>query len=236
MNRSGGPSPDDAAAVGADASVRLAAVTESLLLRWRRLLPSDPATGADLVARYREPWRRYHDVRHLAEVLAAVDVLAAWAASPADVELAAWFHDAVYLVRPGAEALSSRGESNEEASAQLAERVLAGRMTPGRVAEVARLVRLSRTHDPVVGDANGAVLCDADLAVLARDPDGYDEYRADIRREYAHVADGEFRRGRAEILRALLALPRLYATDPAARRWEPAARANVERELAELEA
>jgi len=73
--------------------------------------------GADLLARWRQPHRRYHDTEHLAEVLAAVDRLAAEARDVAAVRLAVWFYDAVYDGAPGVD---------EEASAVLAERVLAG--------------------------------------------------------------------------------------------------------------
>ena len=75
------------------------------------------AAGRDLIDRYAEPQRRYHDGRHLAEVLAAVDRLAEHAEDLTAVRLAAWFHDAVYepAASPGA---------NEEASARLAAHVL----------------------------------------------------------------------------------------------------------------
>ena len=94
---------------------------------------------------------------------------------------------------------------------------------------------LTATHDPEPGDANGAVLCDADLAVLARDPAGYADYAAAIRREYAHVPDELFRRGRAAILRGLLEQPALFRTPSAVNRWEAEARANVAAELRDLE-
>ncbi|MGH3381681.1 MAG: HD domain-containing protein, partial [Actinoallomurus sp.] len=121
---------------------------------------------------------------------------------------------------------------NEERSAQLAERVLPGAGTPpGTVAEVARLVRLTTTHDPRAGDRDGAVLCDADLAILAADPDRYAAYAAAVREEYAAVPDEAFRQGRADVLRGLLALPALFRTPPARERWEETARHNVGTEL-----
>ena len=89
-------------------------------------------------------------------------------------------------------------------------------------------------NDPAPDDVDGAVLCDADLAVLARDEDGYRRYVDDVRREYAHVPDELFRAGRATVLSALLAAPTLFRTDEGRRRWERAARANVEAELARL--
>lgn len=183
------------------------------------------AVGAELLARWAEPHRRYHTLDHLAAVLAAVDDLAGEAGDPAAVRLAAWFHDAVYDGRPG---------WDEERSAQLAQARLPRCGVPaGRIAETARLVRLTAAHDTLTGDdRDGAVLCDADLAVLGRP--GYDAYAADIRREYAHVPDDLFRQGRSEVLRRLLAVPRLYRTDRARELWEDRARANMAAELTRL--
>ncbi|GLY84662.1 HD domain-containing protein [Actinoallomurus iriomotensis] len=194
-----------------------------LLRRW----PGPEALGAELLRRYAEPHRRYHTTEHLAEVLDHVDELAGEAADADTVRLAAWFHDAVYDPMRG---------DNEERSAVLAERMLADTDLPAAtVAEVARLVRLTATHDPAEDDRDGAVLCDADLAVLAAPPDRYAAYAAAVREEYAAVPDEAFRAGRAEILRALLALPALYRTAPARERWDAAARHNVETELMLLE-
>ncbi|MEV4109526.1 metal-dependent phosphohydrolase [Nonomuraea sp. NPDC049695] len=197
---------------------------------WTALAGESPAclaTGAELIARWSEPHRRYHTLDHLAAVLGAISPLAALAEDPAAVRLAAWFHDAVYDGRPG---------RDEERSAQLAQsRLPACGVPASRVAEVARLVRLTAAHDTLAaGDRNGAVLCDADLAVLGRP--GYDEYAARIRQEYAHVPDDLFRKGRAEVLRRLLAVPRLYRTCRARELWEERARANMSRELAALAA
>ena len=79
-------------------------------------------------------------------------------------------------------------------------------------AEVARLVRLTVTHDPAAGDTNGEVLCDADLAILAAAPEEYAAYAAAVREEYGFVPDDAFRDGRAAVLRQLLGLPRLFRT------------------------
>lgn len=197
---------------------------------WLTLVADSPAaraTGAELVARWAEPHRRYHTLAHLAAVLAAIDRLAGAAADPVAVRLAAWFHDAVYDGRPG---------WDEERSAQLAQARLPRCGVPAeRVAEVARLVRLTAAHDTLAeGDRDGAVLCDADLAVLGGS--GYQSFTGQIRQEYAHVPDELFRQGRAGVLRRLLDVPRLYRTDEAHELWEQRARANMSAELAALAA
>ncbi|WP_329133029.1 hypothetical protein OG552_14765 [Streptomyces sp. NBC_01476] len=189
----------------------------------------DPAPyGQDLLERWAEPQRHYHTLDHLVAVLTRSTELTAHAADPDSVALAAWFHDAVY--RP------DRSE-NEERSAHLAERALpeAG-LDAATTEEVARLVRLTVTHDPAPDDRNGEVLCDADLAVLAGDPAAYAAYAAAVREEYGFVPDEDFRAGRAAILRQLLALPRLFRTEYGHRQWEEVARRNLSTELDLLEA
>ncbi|MGC9670836.1 metal-dependent phosphohydrolase [Planosporangium sp. 12N6] len=200
--------------------------TTDLLTRWRALVPAGDALGADLLARWAEPHRHYHDTGHLAVVLAVVDRYADLVPDADAVRLAGWFHDAVYDPRAG---------DNEERSAALAEdRLPAAGIPAARVAETARLVRLTAGHVVADGDRDGALLADADLAVLAADRYDYDRYAAAVRREYAHVSDGAFRAGRSGVLDGLLALPALYRIVPERAEWEVRARANLERELREL--
>ena len=189
-----------------------------------RLWPGhlDPRLRARLLDSYGGTDRGYHDLRHLSEVLEHVEELMA----PDDparepVLLAAWFHDAVY---------DGQGD-DEERSAVLAERELAGTAHAG---EVARLVRLTRDHRPADHDRAGQVLCDADLAILAAGPERYASYVSGVRTEYAHVPDAEFAAGRAAVLEALLDKPTLFHTAEARERWERPARENVARELSAL--
>ncbi len=182
--------------------------------------------ATDLLARWSEPQRRYHTLDHLTAVLDHIDVLEEYADDPDVVRLAAWFHDAVYL---------PERSTNEERSARLAERaLLEGGVPAPQVREVARLVRLTVTHDPAPGDTDGAVLCDADLAVLAAPPDAYDRYTRAVREEYAFVPDDAFRAGRAAVLRQLLDLPQLFRTPHGEREWEAPARRNIGAELERL--
>lgn len=195
---------------------------------WPRLVAGCPDLRARLVDAYAAPTRRYHDTRHLAEVLDHLaDLMPRTSLPEADrdvVVLAAWFHDAVYDARP----------DDEERSAALAEETLPSCAVPSSVvAEVARLVRLTRDHDPAPDDLAGQVLCDADLAILAADADRYAEYTRAVREEYAHVDEAAFRDGRAAVLRALWDGP-LFHTPAAREAWELRARANLARELAEL--
>lgn len=190
--------------------------------------PGDMATS--VLDRYSEPQRGYHDGRHLAEVLTAVDLLGG-DLDPRDhalVVLAAWYHDAVY------DPVAASG-ANEEGSAVLAERELAtAGCDPSAAGAVAGLVRATLEHDLPGTPGPEAVLHDADLWVLSAPPQRFDEYCAQVRGEYAHVPAEDFARGRTAVLTPFATRPRLYATPLAHERWTDAARTNLRRELGRL--
>jgi predicted metal-dependent HD superfamily phosphohydrolase len=183
--------------------------------------PTSRTEWAAVVDAWSQPHRRYHDLAHLAAVLGLVDELEGAAADPDAVRLAAWYHDMVYDPERG---------DNEQVSAERARAGLRGLVPDERLDEVVRLVLLTAGHDPARDDANGAVLCDADLAVLAAPPEAYAAYASAIRLEYGHLSDEEFTGGRIAVLEHLLALPELYRTE-AAQPWTDTARANLTAEL-----
>ena len=195
---------------------------------WAALAGDSPISRTEwsaIVGAWSEPHRRYHGLAHLAAVLGLVGELAGAATDPAAVALAAWYHDIAY---------DPERDDNEQVSADRARAGLRGLVPEARVDEVARLVLLTAGHDPAPGDANGAVLCDADLAVLAGPPDAYAAYASAVRTEYEHLSDEEFTAGRIGVLERLLALPRLYRLPAVADEWTPRARANLTAELSLL--
>jgi predicted metal-dependent HD superfamily phosphohydrolase len=186
--------------------------------------------AAELLARWSEPHRHYHTLDHLQFMLTIIDERAAAATDPDLVRLAAWGHDAVYDPR-------TPGDGNEQASAILSARLLHRCAVPtAAITEVMRLVRLTAGHAVSEADRNGALLADADLAVLARDWPSYVAYTEAVRAEYAHVPDAAFRSGRSAVLRHLLELPTLYRVPELHQAWESRARTNLTRELTALAA
>ncbi|WP_163543737.1 DUF4031 domain-containing protein [Occultella kanbiaonis] len=195
----------------------------ALTLRWRLLLPGHEALGAELLERWGEPHRHYHDGTHLLAVLEAADALSEPDPAPITVLLAAWFHDAVYAGVAG---------RDEQDSADLArDRLTGSGVAAADVDEVVRLVLLTASHAPEPGDPTGALLCDADLSVLGREPAGYARYLAAVRADYAHVSDTDFANGRAAVVHRLLALDPLFHTERGRRLWAEQARVNLLGEL-----
>jgi len=198
--------------------------------RWDRTLaalgvPAERGAAAfnELLEAYGGAGRYYHNLDHLEDVLATLDTLAEHAQNRPALELAAWFHDAVY---------DSRADDNEERSALLAETVCAGWGLPAETTDlVGRLIRATRTHQAAADDRDAAVLLDADLAVLGAEREVYDGYAAAIRREYAWVAENDYKRGRSRILREFLRRKRIYRLETMHDNRDSRARENLTREL-----
>lgn len=171
-----------------------------------------------LARAYASPPRWYHTYGHAVEVVRRAVALG----GDRPVQLAAWFHDAVY--QPGR-------PDNEERSAELVLEWLSG---DPDAEEAARLVRVTADHRADEGDVRAAVLCDADLAVLGGPPEAYAAYAAAVRREFAFVDPGAWAHGRWKVLAGLLSRDPLFATAEGRRRWESAARENMRAELDRL--
>ena len=194
---------------------------------WRRCHAGDGARDGDAVfaevaGRYAEPARHYHTLEHIDDCLARLDDVADLVDDPDAVEIAIWFHDVVFT--PGA-------RDNEAQSARFYLQ-RSGGATPRFRRAVCRMILASRHVRPML-DADPAYLVDIDLAGFGRP---WPEFRSTtdlIRAECPHRTDGEFAAGLAPFLRALVARPRMFATDWFRDRCEAAARRNVDRLLEE---
>jgi predicted metal-dependent HD superfamily phosphohydrolase len=200
-----------------------------LLRRFAGLLPHFPGGAHELLESWGAPGRNYHDKRHLADVLRGLDRLhsgadvntAAERETALVAELAGWWHDAVYDGVAG---------QDEQASAELAARVLDGAVPSAVVRRVGEAIEMTADHRPG-DDPAQALLSDADLRVLARPAQSYARYVADVRRDYAHVSDEDFALGRTQVLESLLAADRLFSTRLGHELWESRARENLASEL-----
>lgn len=176
----------------------------------------------DLLARYSEPHRKYHTLRHLDECFANFELLRPLAVRAAEIELALWFHDAVY---------DTRSNRNEERSAALATAtVLDAGGSSDSAARIEALVMETR-HAAISTDPDARVLVDVDLSILGAPAARFDEYESQVREEYAWVLGFMYRRERRKILEGFLARPAIFNTAPFLKRYELQARVNIGRSL-----
>lgn len=210
--------------------------TEIGLLRSRWLalvmpLAADAAVSSDvfnkLVRHYAEPHRAYHNLSHIAALLALADAMRLHVRQPEVVGLAIWFHDVIY---------DTRSKDNEVRSAAFARDAMrAMECHHDLSAAVVQCILATQRHEVLPQTLPDLPLfLDFDLAILGAPDAVYRQYRDAIRKEYGWVPDREYRAGRAMVLQRFCARPRLYFTRLMAERYEGPARHNIELELQDL--
>jgi len=202
-----------------------------LQMSWARCWPALGAAGDGaavmqrLLTAWAEPQRKYHTLQHLGECLSLFERYRPQAERPAEVEMALWFHDAVYDVQ---------GKDNEARSAAWAQADLqaAGVAAPA----VERIVGhiMATCHAALPAGVDQQLLVDIDLSILGAPRTRFLEYEEQVRAEYAWVPGFLFRRKRREILREFLARQPIYNTSPVREELESQARDNLACSIAAL--
>jgi predicted metal-dependent HD superfamily phosphohydrolase len=178
-----------------------------------------------LLAAYSEKHRHYHTARHIDHCLRELDTALPLAQQPAEVELALWFHDAIY---------DPHSSKNEERSADWACELLARHRTSADRIQRVRDHILATRHEAVASHPDSRLVVDIDLSILGVDEPAYEEFEVNVRQEYKWVPSILFRRKRAEILESFLARPQIYTTDLFRDRYEARARINLARAITAL--
>lgn len=173
----------------------------------------------ELTRRYTEPHRRYHDLRHIADMLCKGQALQL---SDEQV-MAIWFHDAIY--EPGS-------GSNEADSAKLAVKLL-GKIgwEAARIEVVKQIVLDTCGHVPKREESKKVL--DLDLSTLGGSWESYQRNGDNIRLEYESVSEADWNAGRGAWLESMLDRARIFWTDWGAP-LEKEARINLQRDFDSL--
>jgi predicted metal-dependent HD superfamily phosphohydrolase len=194
---------------------------------WREIGAKDDelAVYQELVSLYSQPHRHYHNFSHIADCLNEFDIARNLAHQPIAVELAIWFHDAIY---------DTHAANNEEKSAELAQKRIADAKAGGELcASLFALVMATKTHDPSL-HPDAPLLVDIDLSILGKPEETFWEYESQIRSEYNWVPERVFAMKRAEILERFLRRERIFSTKVFFDRYEKQARANIRASIEKL--
>jgi predicted metal-dependent HD superfamily phosphohydrolase len=194
---------------------------------WKELRAANPVSRlhGELVACYREPHRKYHTLQHLEECFSKFEEVRALARHPAEIELALWFHDAIYNVKR---------RDNEKKSADWARTSALAAGTPEAACDRVHALIMTTRHKAVPHGTDAELLVDVDLSILGAAPDRFDQYERQVREEYAWVPDFLYRRERRAILKDFLAHPRIFSSTHFRSRYEQQARANIKRSIEQL--
>ena len=195
-------------------------------------LESDGQTVIDeILLKYAEPHRAYHDSLHIAKMLRMLPFLDRCIADLGledmnQLVVAIIFHDVIY---------DPRAKDNEERSADFARNSLHDLgFDPLFIEKVIGYILCTKSHQADPDLPYCSVMIDADLAIFGAPQEEYAEYAASIRREYSFVSDDDFREAWKAVLMAFLQNPRIYLTNELEQELGLNARRNIQRELEQL--
>ena len=194
---------------------------------WRQLGASTASEELyhQLVACYSEPHRKYHTIQHLSECLTHFQSVSALADHPDEVELALWFHDAIY---------DTSKKDNEKRSAEWARAsVVAAGVSIEKADRIYELI-MATMHKAVPVGRDAEVLVDIDLSILGAEAARFDEYEVQVREEYSWVPESLYRAARSKVLEMFVSREWIYSTEPFRDKYEARARDNIARSLARL--
>lgn len=155
---------------------------------WQQLGANDSAELYALICtRYAESHRSYHTLQHLSECFGHFEQIREYAEHPAEVELAIWFHDAIY---------DGTCKDNEVKSAEWALESVASYGLFEEIGERVYSLITATKHDAMPMSRDAEVLVDVDLGILAAEPERFDEYERQIRIEYEWVPEPVYQRER----------------------------------------
>lgn len=180
----------------------------------------------DLVRAYSSGSRFYHNLGHVQEVLQKIEELRSLPGNFPAIQLAAWFHDAIY---------DPKSKNNEQKSAHYAADTLARLGLPGATIDTVSQMILGTKHQQETSeDIDSHILLDADLAILGEEDTEYRFYAVGIRREYSWLSDTEYCEGRIQVLENFLKRDRIYFTESLFETLEEKARQNLRSEIEAL--
>lgn len=203
---------------------RFVALLERCTLHGRSL--DARALYEEVHALYSGAGRHYHTVEHLDHCLSRFDMCSGLMVRPEEVEVALWYHDAIY--RPGA-------PDNELRSAELFAARAGDACAADTVARVHELIMATTHREPPV-DLDAQLVVDIDLSGFGLPWDDFARDSEAVRAEFAHQDDAAFYATQIRFLRSLIERERFFTSDFFHERYEQQARENVERTLARLAA
>ena len=156
----------------------------------------------------------YHNLEHIADCLKEFEKHQKLAEDPIAVELAIWFHDAIY---------DPKAKDNEERSALMAQDFLSDSPLAKTVAELI----LDTKHQARPQTNDGQLICDIDMSILGREPAIYQRYSQAIRKEYSWVSNEDYSVGRRKVLDNFLAREHIYYLPVFVEKYEEQARSNL---------
>ena len=172
----------------------------------------------DLVARYEDDGRYYHNLKHIQNVLEIIESVRVIAADLEAIKLAAWFHDVIY---------DPAATDNEEQSVILFNK-LAHNILPETVIQKVSKIIKATLHIDNPEDLDEAFMLDIDLSSIAGSWQRFTKDNSNLRREAKDQDCRDYCEKKISFFNMLLDKDRIYFTDFFHAAFEEKARHNME--------
>ena len=191
--------------------------------RWFGLMKSfafepNEKTFIELKRHYDQKNRHYHNQNHIDATLKQLDNARSLAENIKEIELALWFHDAIY---------KSLSSSNEADSGDWAVRFLESNGAPADMCSRVFDLIMATAHNTAASTSDQNLIIDVDLTILGSSPDDYRKFERNVRKEYRMVPGFLFRKTRKQILSTFIERDRIYHHEHFHSRFENRARTNL---------
>ena len=199
---------------------------------WQRCLvegatDASAAIHQHLVDGYNEPQRRYHTLAHIDHCLSMFDQCKSLAVNPDALEIAVWFHDAIFV--PGK-------PDNEALSAELYLDLSAGVHSDDFRELVDRLIMATLHDGRALEDSDAGYMVDIDLSSFGLPWEDFLRDSQHLREESVELSDADYFRKQGAFRACLLARPHFFKTDFFRQRYEQQARDNLAKYFDQLSA
>jgi predicted metal-dependent HD superfamily phosphohydrolase len=174
---------------------------------------------------YAEKHRAYHTMNHVVECLKEFDQVKHLVKNADAMEMAVFYHDAVY---------APEAKNNEEQSAKLLMAVAKDFRLDKKFSQAsARLVRSTKIGAELK-TFEEKLLHDMDYSVLGQKWEVFQKYNQGIRKENAHYSPSDYKKERTAFLKSLLEKPAIFLTNVFQDKYEYTAISNVKKALKKL--
>jgi predicted metal-dependent HD superfamily phosphohydrolase len=177
------------------------------------------AVFTSLAKFYGDASRHYHCGGHINQCLSKLDEISAVSGYFPTVEIAIWFHDAVY---------TAGAPDNEENSMIWFRRQTEGHFSAETITEVCGLIMATEHKTPPETDLE-RITVDVDLSSFSLPFARFIADGKDIRKEFVTLTNNEFILGQNKFLQRLLDRPSFYSTEYFLTHYENYAQENIQK-------
>lgn len=198
--------------------------------RWTALmnrmgLDENAETYEALIKLYSEKHRFYHNLTHIEAALIHLENTSELAQHLSEIEIALWFHDAIY---------APFSTTNELDSANLAVDFLTKNQVNKDIVNRVYQLIMATEHNVELKSSDEKLMVDIDLSILGCSAKHYEQFECNVRKEYKWVPYFLYKKKRKEILQSFLERERIYHHQYFFERLEQQARINLKNAISLL--